>query len=82
MINGYVSAMGRKYGVPTPFNDLVVKIITDIEEGRRKSGIRQPGSVCPAGVAIRKRQKGGKPMSYVRNDSLMYQNARFISGPA
>ena len=31
MINGYVSAMGRKYGVPTPFNDLVVKIITDIE---------------------------------------------------
>lgn len=33
MINGYVGAMGRKYGVPTPFNDLVVKIITDIEEG-------------------------------------------------
>ena len=37
MINGYVSAMGRKYGVPTPFNDLVVKIITDIEEGRRRA---------------------------------------------
>ena len=33
MINGYVSAMGRKYGVPTPFNDLVVsEDITDIEE--------------------------------------------------
>ena len=37
MINGYVGAMGRKYGVPTPFNDLVVKIITDIEEGRRRA---------------------------------------------
>ena len=37
MINGYVSAMGRKYGVPTPFNDLVGKIITDIEEGRRRA---------------------------------------------
>ena len=37
MINGYVSAMGRKYSVPTPFNDLVVKIITDIEEGRRRA---------------------------------------------
>lgn len=32
-INGAVSAYGRKVGCPTPMNDLVVKIIHDIENG-------------------------------------------------
>lgn len=33
MINGYVCAMGRKYGIPTPFNDKAVEIITRVERG-------------------------------------------------
>ena len=33
MINGYVSQVGRKHGIPTPFNDTVVKIVTGVEEG-------------------------------------------------
>ncbi len=37
MINGFVCTMGRKCGIPTPFNDRVVEIITDVEEGRRKA---------------------------------------------
>ena len=32
-INGVVGEYGRKYGVPTPFNDLVVSIVHDIEGG-------------------------------------------------
>lgn len=37
MINGYTCQAGRKVGIPTPFNDLVVKIITEVEEGKRKA---------------------------------------------
>lgn len=33
MINGYVSFVGKKHGIPTPFNDTVVKIVTGVEEG-------------------------------------------------
>lgn len=33
MINGYVSEVGRKHGIPTPFNDTVVKIVKMIEAG-------------------------------------------------
>lgn len=33
MINGYVSSIGRKHGIPTPFNDTVVKIVTGVENG-------------------------------------------------
>lgn len=33
MINGYVSDAGRRHGIPTPFNDTVVKIVTGIEQG-------------------------------------------------
>lgn len=33
MINGYVSEVGRKHGIPTPFNDTVVKIVKGIERG-------------------------------------------------
>ena len=35
-INGVVCGMGKKYGVPTPANDLVVKIVKEIEAGNRK----------------------------------------------
>lgn len=31
MINGYVSEVGRKHGIPTPFNDTVVEIVKKIE---------------------------------------------------
>lgn len=31
MINGYVSSIGKKHNIPTPFNDRVVEIITKIE---------------------------------------------------
>lgn len=31
MINGYVSEVGRKHGIPTPFNDTVIKIVKKIE---------------------------------------------------
>lgn len=33
MINGFVSDGGRQHGIPTPFNDKVVEIITKIEQG-------------------------------------------------
>lgn len=34
MINGYVCATGDKHGIPTPFNDKVLEIISQIEEGQ------------------------------------------------
>lgn len=34
MINGYVSQVGRAHGIPTPFNDAVVEIVTRIETDR------------------------------------------------
>lgn len=33
MINGYVSEVGKKHGIPTPFNDTVVSIVSRIERG-------------------------------------------------
>ena len=36
MINGYVGTVGRKCGVPTPFNDLTADIIRAAQEGRGK----------------------------------------------
>ena len=33
MINGYVCQAGRKHGIPTPFNDMVVSIVHRIEKG-------------------------------------------------
>lgn len=33
-INGSVSAFGKKYGVPTPFNDRTVEIVHGIEDGK------------------------------------------------
>ena len=35
-INGVASAFGRKTGVPTPMNDMVVNIIHRIEDGELK----------------------------------------------
>ncbi len=37
-INGVVCEWGRKTGVPTPVNDRIVKLITEIQEGKRKTG--------------------------------------------
>jgi 2-dehydropantoate 2-reductase len=34
MINGYVSEVGKKHGIPTPFNDAVVEIVRGIEQGQ------------------------------------------------
>lgn len=38
-INGAVSEYGKKVGCPTPMNDLVVKIIHEIEEGKLKPSL-------------------------------------------
>lgn len=35
-INGVVCEFGKKYGVPTPFNDKVVEIVHDFESGKLK----------------------------------------------
>lgn len=32
MINGYVSQTGKKHGIPTPFNDKIVEIVSGIEQ--------------------------------------------------
>lgn len=37
-INGAINALGKKHHVPTPFNDKVVSLIHEIEEGRRTPG--------------------------------------------
>lgn len=34
-INGVVCAYGKKYGVPTPYNDMVCRIVHEIEDGKR-----------------------------------------------
>jgi 2-dehydropantoate 2-reductase len=38
-INGTICDYGRKYGVPTPYNDKVVAMIHEIEEGKRAPGM-------------------------------------------
>lgn len=38
MINGYVCQTGDKHGIPTPFNDKVVEIVSGIEEGKLTLG--------------------------------------------
>ena len=35
-LNGYVSEQGREVGVPTPFNDKVVELITSVPPGTLK----------------------------------------------
>ena len=37
-INGVVCDWGKKKGVPTPVNDRIVKIIGEIQAGKRKTG--------------------------------------------
>ncbi|HEV8615084.1 MAG TPA: 2-dehydropantoate 2-reductase [Methylomirabilota bacterium] len=39
-LNGYVSEQGRQVGVPTPFNDKVVELITSVPPGTLKSDPR------------------------------------------
>ena len=34
-LNGYICRQGRRHGVPTPTNDLVVEMIHEIEDGKR-----------------------------------------------
>ena len=38
-INGVVCGWGKKTGVPTPVNDQIVKLIREIQEGKRETGI-------------------------------------------
>ncbi|HNX66805.1 MAG TPA: 2-dehydropantoate 2-reductase [Bacteroidales bacterium] len=37
-INGAVCRYGKKYSVPTPYNDMVVEVIHDVESGRTTPG--------------------------------------------
>ena len=37
-INGVVCSWGKKTGVPTPVNDRIVKLIREIQDGKRKTG--------------------------------------------
>ncbi|HDZ41162.1 MAG TPA: ketopantoate reductase family protein [Bacteroidetes bacterium] len=35
-LNGYIATYGREYGVPTPVNEAIVKMIHEIEDSKRK----------------------------------------------
>lgn len=35
-LNGYISSNGREYGVPTPVNEAIVKMIHEIEDSKRE----------------------------------------------
>ncbi len=35
-LNGYISAKGKQYGIPTPVNDKIIRMIKEIEAGDRK----------------------------------------------
>ncbi|MBP5271510.1 MAG: hypothetical protein ILO43_00875, partial [Clostridia bacterium] len=35
IMNGYISTLGKQYGVPTPVNDSLTAIIKEIESGKR-----------------------------------------------
>jgi hypothetical protein len=35
-LNGYICAMGRQHGVPTPINDAVMRMVKEIEKGERE----------------------------------------------
>ena len=39
-LNGYVSEQGRQVGVPTPFNDKIVELITRVPPGTLKADPR------------------------------------------
>lgn len=39
-LNGYICENGRKYNVPTPVNDAIVKIIKEIEAGKREISLK------------------------------------------
>lgn len=35
-LNGYISSIGREYGIPAPVNEAIVKMIHEIEDGKRQ----------------------------------------------
>ena len=35
-LNGFIVEQGKRFGVPTPINSLIVNLITEIEEGKRE----------------------------------------------
>lgn len=39
IMNGYISSLGKKYGVATPVNDKLTEMIKQIEAGERKMGV-------------------------------------------
>jgi 2-dehydropantoate 2-reductase len=59
LINGFVCATGEAQGVATPFNDLVVRIVTGIEEGRFPLGMGNLERFNPALFLYR--DYAGKP---------------------
>ena len=38
MINGFVGAQGRRWGVPTPINDLVTALVHEMEGAQAAPG--------------------------------------------
>ncbi len=49
MINGYVCKAGRKHGIPTPFNDAVVRIVCAVERGELRPDPDNVSLTCPQG---------------------------------
>jgi len=39
-LNGLVCETGTKYGIATPYNDMVVKVVREIEDGKRTPGVQ------------------------------------------
>ena len=37
-MNGYISEQGRIAGIPTPVNDAIVQVVSEIDAGTRKPG--------------------------------------------
>jgi len=37
-MNGYISQQGRVAGVPTPINDAIVQVVSEIDAGTRTPG--------------------------------------------
>ncbi len=65
-LNGYVSEQGRQVGIPTPFNDKVVELITRVPPGHPQARPEEPR---PAGghaedLACRSRVSQRSAMHY------------------
>jgi 2-dehydropantoate 2-reductase len=44
-LNGYITSNGKKYGVEVPLNEIIVSLIHEIEQGRRKTGMKNFDSI-------------------------------------